>query len=111
MGQALVQEGLYTEALVTYQQAVRTAPDSALVHRLLAELLATMPDRAADAVTHYRKAIALAPSDRASRNGLAWLLATHARAELRDGPQAVRQAEVAVAADGPVDARILNVDR
>ena len=108
LGQALVQEGLYTEALVTYQLAVRTAPDSALVHRLLAELLATMPDLAADAVTHYRKAIALAPSDRASRNGLAWLLATHARAELRDGPQAVRQAEAAVAADGPVDPNLLD---
>jgi protein O-mannosyl-transferase len=49
----------------------------------------------AQAIEHYRQAIALKPDLAEARNNLAWLLATCADAGLRDGQAAVSQAQKA----------------
>ena len=65
-------------------------------------MIASRKGRAADAASAYRAALALAPDYGPALNNLAWLLATHPDATVRDGAEAVRLAELAVSsADAP----------
>lgn len=54
-------------------------------------------------VALYRRALAIDPRCRAALNNLAWILATSAEAELRDGPEAVQLAGEVVRGDGGSD--------
>jgi tetratricopeptide (TPR) repeat protein len=57
-----------------------------------------LPDaqQLAAAVPHYRQAVQLSPNSAIYLNDLAWLLATHPDADIRNGPEAVTLAEKAV---------------
>ncbi|MFG0316568.1 MAG: fused MFS/spermidine synthase, partial [Planctomycetota bacterium JB042] len=56
--------------------------------------------RTPDAITTYRRLLSVFPDDPRPANDLAWLLATHPNERFRDGEEAVRLAEKAVAATG-----------
>jgi Flp pilus assembly protein TadD len=58
-----------------------------------------------DALPRFREAARLEPGSVEALNGLAWLLATHPRAEMRNGAEAVRLAERACELSGGKDAR------
>jgi tetratricopeptide (TPR) repeat protein len=55
------------------------------------------------ALVYYRKALQVRPGWSFPTNNLAWILATHAEASLRDGREAVRLAEVLCQADDHSD--------
>jgi len=91
LGQALFFQGKLPEAMPELRRALQARP-SAMNHYYLA--LALHAQRQLDeALPHYREAARLAPDKPAYLNDLAWVLATHPRAEVRDGNQAVRLAE------------------
>jgi tetratricopeptide (TPR) repeat protein/4-amino-4-deoxy-L-arabinose transferase-like glycosyltransferase len=76
-------------------------------HRYLAEVL-TKAGRPVEAVEHYRKALEMKGDYLPAIEGLAWLLATHPDAAVRNGSEAVRLAEHAVAI-APAGSRSLDV--
>jgi tetratricopeptide (TPR) repeat protein len=59
-------------------------------------------------VEHYADALRTDPSNLLAMNNLAWQLATHADASVRNGAEAVRWAEKAAAATGSKDPRVLD---
>jgi tetratricopeptide (TPR) repeat protein len=65
-------EGRLPEALAAYQRAVAKDPDSAYLHRLLADALARS-NRLDDALVHAQRAHDLDPEDGSTRNLLAQL--------------------------------------
>jgi Flp pilus assembly protein TadD len=69
------------------------------VRAQLGGLLAELGDTHT-AITQYREAIKLDPDVPAVLNNLAWLLATHPDAALRNGPEAITLAERAVELTG-----------
>jgi tetratricopeptide (TPR) repeat protein len=75
----------------------RAANSNALaqVHHYLAVSLHAQ-GRLEDALPHYRQAVGLSPNSPIYLNDLAWLLATHPDAAVRNGPEAVALAQKAV---------------
>jgi protein O-mannosyl-transferase len=92
---ALQRAGRVEEARQSLQSALTLVPTNAVLHAELGVLLA-QSGRPAEAVSAYRKAIKLDANILGALNNLAWLLATHPSAEIRDGAEAVRLAERAV---------------
>lgn len=106
---APAQDGLTRTALwramrrtpqTSLEQLVALERDNPAVHALLANRLRRKNDRRA-AIEHYRAALQLQPRLSVDSRSwvwaqeLAWLLATSPDDELRDGPEAVRWAELA----------------
>jgi tetratricopeptide (TPR) repeat protein len=56
-----------------------------------------------DALIHYRRALQLRPGWPFATNNLAWILATHRDASIRNGPESVRLAEALCQDDGRSD--------
>ena len=54
-----------------------------------------MQHKAGEAIAHYREALKLKPGALMTLNNLAWVLATHPEADLRNGAEAVQLAEQA----------------
>ncbi len=108
------------ETIIACREALRLTPADPEVHFLLASALASeakRPDVSLDAsgaehlgcgpavsfspsevltgeaINHFEFVVKLAPDTPDALNHLAWILATHPRAELRDGREAVRLAE------------------
>jgi Flp pilus assembly protein TadD len=71
-------------------------PDEATVRRLLAVNL-TRLGRVEEAIDQYSELLRRDPNDLDALNNIAWIRATHADPRHRDGSQAVRLAERAVA--------------
>jgi protein O-mannosyl-transferase len=69
-------------------------PSHPLAHRYLGDALASL-GRAGEAIAQYRKGLEVNPQQPEALNNLAWLLATHPDASVRDGKQAVPLAEQA----------------
>jgi tetratricopeptide (TPR) repeat protein len=91
--------GRIPEALAAYERAVAKDPDSAYLHRRLADALARS-NRLADALKHARRAYELEPEDAANRDLLAQLYRIYgdpaaAEAVLRDASGAPKDAEAA----------------
>lgn len=63
---------------------------------------------AAGAVEAFRRGLALAPQNASIANELAWLLATSPHESLRNGPEAVRLAELALRGGGENSAAVLD---
>jgi tetratricopeptide (TPR) repeat protein len=129
----LFQLGRKAEAVGACREALRLMPGDPDAHVLLASALVAkskQPDASetlsgdeplfrpipnaslrdilmAEAINHYRIAVALAPSSPGVLRNLAWILATDPRAELRDGKQAVLLAEKACNLTHPEDPRML----
>lgn len=93
-------------ALFHEQAALAWKPDHAAAaygagHALV---LLNQPE---EAIPLLRRALELQPDMVTALDGLAWLLATHENADSRDGAEAVRLAQRAVALTGEQDARLL----
>lgn len=95
LGLALQQVGRRAEALPHLQRALALSPSSPGIHAQLGALLAELGQTQA-AITQYREALKLDPNIPLVLNNLAWVLATHPDATLRDGTEAVRLSERAV---------------
>ena len=96
---ALQALGRVGEAVQSYQRVLALTPGDAGVHFTLAGALAS-ERRPAEAMRHYRRAVAEQPREPAFLNGLAWMLATHPDAGLRDPAEATRLAETAASLTG-----------
>ena len=94
-----LRQGAAEDALDQVERAVAAQPDNAAGRVMLGRLLLHLK-RPADAVPHLREAVRLDPQNAAAMNDLAWLLATHADAALRNGEEALRLALRAVELTG-----------
>jgi len=80
------------EAANAYERLVRLQPDHDRAHYALA-LARMSAGRLAESVKSFRRSLELEPDWLLPMNNLAWILATSAAADLRDGAEAVRLAE------------------
>ncbi len=87
----LVDCGRYQEAEPVSREGLRVAPFSSSLRRALG--MAVSAGDPAEAVRQYELALRLKPDWPEVLNNLAWIRATHARPELRNGSEAVRLAE------------------
>jgi tetratricopeptide (TPR) repeat protein len=112
LGALLTEAGRTAEAVTFLQRAVQLDPDSAEGHYNLANAFAALEQypqaEAQAAVPHLREAVRLRPDWVEALNQLAWLLATHRDAALRNGAEAQRLAARAVSLTGTNDARSLD---
>jgi tetratricopeptide (TPR) repeat protein len=92
LGQTLVRLGRKQEARAAYAELAALMPRTAKGHTQLAEMLVE-GQQPAEAIHHYREALRLEPGYLPTMNNLAWLRATCAQAEWRDGAEAVQLAE------------------
>lgn len=92
LAKALIELGQLDDALPHLQMVLRLSPTNAVAHQNLADLYYRQ-HRPKEAVAQYQAALEQVPDWPAVLNNLAWLLATHPQADLRDGPQALRLAE------------------
>ncbi len=99
MGNALAQKGREADAMGEYEEALRLSPDFPDARVSLADTLSQL-GRDEEAMGQYAEALRLHPDLPTALNNLAWLRATDARPELRDGAEAVRLAERACEATG-----------
>lgn len=96
LGDALMHLNRRDEAIEHFIAAMSLNPDIPEAHFELSNLLASKHDYAG-AISHLRTAVQLKPDWPVTLNSLAWMLATQPDAKLRDGRDAVRLAEQAVA--------------
>ena len=88
----------YDQAIARFRQLLKLQPANATAHLRLGGVLFASGDASA-AVRHFREAHRL-QSNSKSANNLAWILATHSDANIRDGAEAVQLAEPACQDDG-----------
>ncbi|MDB6027228.1 MAG: repeat-containing protein [Verrucomicrobiales bacterium] len=106
-GNLLFRQGRYPEAEKECMEAVRLNPKDANSHFLLGRLYSgKQPIEAAE---HFRAAVRLRPSWVLALRELAWLLATHPDASVRNGAEAVALAKQACDASQQVEAKSLDV--
>ena len=106
LGSALLQTGRASEAIPHLERAIALQPNYAIAHANLGSaLLATGAPR--EAIAHFQQALDLQPPFYGARTILAWTLATHPDASLRDGPRAVTIARQASEAAGGTNAYVL----
>jgi len=106
-GAALAALGDTSAAVARYEAAARAQPGDAGAHRDLG-LLLLAAGRHRDAIAALRNGLSAAPENLEIANALAWLLATAAEPDLRDGAEAVALAERTVAATGRREANLLD---
>jgi protein O-mannosyl-transferase len=92
MGIALMNLGDMTNAVGHIGVTVRHLPSHPLAHRYLGDALAGA-GRVQEAIAQYRKALNINSNQPEVLNSLAWLLATHPDAGVRNGKEAVQFAE------------------
>ncbi len=98
--------GELNKARESLERALELKPSDAGLHGHLGALL-SQSGQAKQAIAAYRKAMELGPERAEAPNNLAWLLATHPDAEIRNGAEAVRLAESAVKLGGRQHAFLL----
>jgi tetratricopeptide (TPR) repeat protein len=91
LGLLLAQQGQIEAAVTHFNEVLRLRPDAQAYYNLA--LARVVQGNVREAITHYQQAVKLKPDWDAALNDLAWLLATHPSAEVRDGSEAVRLAE------------------
>jgi Flp pilus assembly protein TadD len=92
LAQTLALQGRTAEARAAYEALAPLMPQTPKGHTQLAEMLAE-GQQPAEAIQHYREALRLNPNYQPALNNLAWLHATWAQGEWRDGNEAVQLAE------------------
>jgi protein O-mannosyl-transferase len=107
LGRALSGKQQWTEAEHEFGQTLKLDPNAAEAHNQLGKL-AQLQSHTAEALEHWRQAARLAPDWPAPLNNLAWVLATDPHPERRNGPEALRLAERAVALAGTNDVSLLD---
>ncbi len=88
---ALASLGHWDAAIAEFQTAIALAPAHASPRLQLAQTFSAA-GRHGEAIREYREVVRLDPDEPEALNNLAWLLAVHPAAELRDGAQAVKLA-------------------
>jgi protein O-mannosyl-transferase len=88
LGYAYLAAGQIAEALDQLDTAVRLAPDDTTAQLNFSRVL-LQNDLAADALPHLQKVLQLRPEDLQATTDLAWVLACHPDASLRNGTKAV----------------------
>lgn len=94
LGVALFRQGRLEEAITHLAEARRLDPVSPEIHFCLGEAYYGH-GQTKEAIIHYREALRLRPHFPGALNDLAWILATHPDAALRNAAEAVRFAEKA----------------
>lgn len=84
---AVAQSGHWRNSESLWRRALAVTPNNAVAHTNLGNLL---PGR--DAIPHYEQALAVDASLTLTMNNLAWVLATHPDASVRNGARAVELA-------------------
>ncbi|MFH0981953.1 MAG: fused MFS/spermidine synthase [Planctomycetota bacterium] len=107
LGQALAATGDLNGALEAFGQAVKLAPSDAN-YRANLGLAFQRLGRAAEAIAQYQESLGLQSENPPVMNALAWLLATSADGQARNGAEAVRWAERVVEQIGRDDAEVLD---
>jgi protein O-mannosyl-transferase len=92
MGYALAMQGQLEAAKSRFREAMQRDPKDAYAHLHYAICLSAHR-QAAEAMAEYRRALSLDPDLSLACNNLAWMLATHPDAQIRNGPEAVNLAE------------------
>jgi tetratricopeptide (TPR) repeat protein len=96
LGLILARKGDFASATNQFAYALLLKPAWADVHLTFGQALLHLGD-APNGSRHFQEAARLAPDWPPALNGLAWFLATHPDATVRNGPEAVRLAERACA--------------
>lgn len=104
----LAQTGKAQEASAAYQETLRLDPRHAEAHGNYAQLLLKQ-GLWEEALAHLRASLQIRAEQPAMQGRLAWLLATLPLDRLRNGAEAVSQAEAACQATERRDARLLDV--
>lgn len=99
LGAALLLANRPAESATHLREAIRARPDYASACRLLAIALSKQ-DQGEEAIRWYRETLRLQPNSIEAATELAWLLATHPDARLRDAAQALQLASAVVQATG-----------
>ena len=94
LGFELVAQGRRPEALEAYRKAISLDDTDAVAQRSAGSILLEQ-GQVADALPYLERAAAADADDVSSRMGLAWQLATHPDASIRDGLRAVTHATAA----------------
>lgn len=89
--------GKKDEAIASFTRLVEAEPANPVAYRQLGKVQAAA-GRPRDAIATWERGLSLGPDD-ALRNELAWLLATHPDASVRDGRRALELAEKIVLRD------------
>ena len=105
LGLLLAQQAQSEEAAMHFEQTVRLRPDAQSYYNLGRARLAQ--GRPREAVFNYEAAVRLRPEWTAALNDLAWIMATHPQANVRDGPAAVILAERACRLSSGKETRFL----
>jgi len=106
-GVVLGEQGRFGEALDRLVQAAGLDAEDEQLRFLEGEMLVAL-GRLPEAVEAYRRALGLRGDYVQAANNLAWILATHPDAEVRNGAEAVRLAEMACQATGQEDPGFLD---
>jgi tetratricopeptide (TPR) repeat protein len=107
LGVALCGQGKFDEGIDHLQRAIAIAPSYAAAHHDLAEAYASR-GRLREAEVHYTAALDVEPENVVLLNRAAWILATAADEETRNGPRAIDLAQRAVRLTGHKDATSLD---
>ena len=91
LGAALLLANRPAEAATYLREAIRARPDYASACRLLAIALSKQ-NAGAEAIRWYRETLRLKPNSIEAATELAWLLATHPDAQIRDAGQSLQLA-------------------
>lgn len=118
LGSALQAQGKLDEAISRYRRAVQLNGDFAAAHHSLGTALAAQ-SKLDEAISQYLRALHLKPDDARARYNLgvalqsqlemAWTLATHPDAEVREPNEAIRLAERVAQLTEYEDPAVLNV--
>jgi protein O-mannosyl-transferase len=92
LAEAQLKQGRLNQAGQSYRELTRLAPTNAEAHQSLGLILIEQGELG-QAMQQFRQAVDLKPNWPDALNALAWVLATHPRPNLRNGPEAVRLAE------------------
>ena len=107
LGKALAGLKELAEAETQVREALRLQPNNPDTHQVLAAIYKGQ-NRFREARAQYEAALRLAPDWPEVLNNLAWLLATHPSAELRDGARAVTLSERACQLTGSTNLSLLS---
>jgi tetratricopeptide (TPR) repeat protein len=106
LGLLAFKAGDFQPAASHFKACLDQFPWDSRAHRLLGAALLKLHE-AAPALQHLEEAVRLAPHSPETLNELAWVLATHSSATLRDGPRALQLAQKACAESGSTKPKML----
>ena len=106
LGNAFLQKSNLDEAITQYQQALKINPSLEPAQRSLGYAL-LQKGQSDEAVAHYELALEINPGNTGPCNRVAWRLATHPQASVRNGSKAVELAQQLNRLSGGTDPTVL----